>query len=112
MGCCSLVVGGMMEFFTIEKYTTWKCMDKPLQHSPNSTLGGLHMTQTIHDFDFVEWANPIKNSPKWSCNGKQWWFGNILLEMPLDTFENFPLHLLKPQGVVLPYGHCKDCAQG
>jgi hypothetical protein len=54
MGCCSLVVGGMMEFFTIEKYTTRKCMDKPLQHSPNSTLGGLHMTQTIHDFDFVE----------------------------------------------------------
>jgi hypothetical protein len=34
---------------------------------PNSTSGGIHMTQNIHDF--VEWANPIKNSPKWSCHG-------------------------------------------
>jgi hypothetical protein len=25
---------------------------------PNSTLGGLHMTQTTHDF--VKWANPTK----------------------------------------------------
>jgi hypothetical protein len=32
---------------------------------PNSTLGDFHMThETIHDF--VEWANPIRNSPKWS----------------------------------------------
>jgi hypothetical protein len=28
----------------------------------NSTLGGLHMTQTNHDF--VKWANPTRNSPK------------------------------------------------
>jgi len=60
---------------------------------PNSTLDGLHMTQTIHDFDFVEWANPTRNSPKWSCSGRQWWFGIFLLEMRSDMIQNFPLHL-------------------
>ncbi len=65
-----------------------KCMDKPLQLTTNLTLGGLHMTLTIHDC--VEWANPTKNSPKWSCSGKQWWFRNFLLEMPFGMVENFP----------------------
>jgi hypothetical protein len=37
---------------------------------PNSTLGGLHVTQITHDF--VEWANPSKNPPKWSCTMRQW----------------------------------------
>jgi hypothetical protein len=27
---------------------------------PNSTLSGLHMTQTTHDSNFVEWANPLE----------------------------------------------------
>jgi hypothetical protein len=31
----------------------------------NSTLGGLRMTQTTHDF--VEWANPIRNPPQWEA---------------------------------------------
>jgi hypothetical protein len=36
---------------------------------PNATLGDLHMThETIHDF--VEWANPIRNLPKWSWSGR------------------------------------------
>jgi len=34
---------------------------------PTSTSGGLPMTQTTHVF--VEWANPTKNSTKWSCSG-------------------------------------------
>jgi hypothetical protein len=63
---------------------------------PNSTLGSFHMTQTTHDF--VEWANPIRNSPKWSCNGKQWWFRKFLPKMPLDMVENFPFHFFKPLG--------------
>jgi hypothetical protein len=62
---------------------------------PNSTLGGLHMTQTTHDF--VEWANATKNSPKWSCSWRQWWIKNFLLEMPSDMVENFPFHLFKPR---------------
>jgi hypothetical protein len=40
-------------------HTTKKCVD--LNHysqPPNSTLGGFHMTQTIHDF--VERANPTR----------------------------------------------------
>jgi hypothetical protein len=57
---------------------------------PNSTLGGLHMAQTTHDC--VEWPNPIKNSPKWSCSGKQWWFKNLLFKMPLGIVENFSFH--------------------
>jgi hypothetical protein len=59
-------------------------------------MGGLHMTQTTHDF--VEWENPIRNSPKWSCNGRQWWFRNFLPKMPLGKVENFPFHLFKPLG--------------
>jgi len=47
---------------------------------PNLILDGLHMTQTIHDF--VEWENPTKNSPKWSCSERQWWFKLFLPEMP------------------------------
>jgi hypothetical protein len=51
----------------------------------NSTLGGLHMTQTTHDF--VEWANPTRNSPKWSCGGRQQWFKKFMLEMPLNMVK-------------------------
>jgi len=40
----------------------WTCY---YSQPPNSTLGGLHMTQTIHDL--VEWANPIKNPPQWEA---------------------------------------------
>jgi hypothetical protein len=43
---------------------------------PNSTLGGLHMTKTTHDF--VALVDPTRNSPKWSCNGRQQWFKNFL----------------------------------
>ncbi len=52
---------------------------------PNSTLGGLHMTQTTHDF--VEWENPIRNPPQWSCNGRQWWFKKILPDMLFGMVE-------------------------
>jgi len=58
------------------------------------------MIQTIHDF--VEWANPTRNSPKWSCSRKQWWFRNFLLEMPSGMVENFPFHLFKLLGWVFP----------
>jgi len=54
------------------------------------------MTQTTHDF--VEWANPIRDSPKWSCNGRQWWFRNFLPKMALGMVENLPFHLFKPLG--------------
>jgi len=58
---------------------------------PNSTLGDLHMTQTI------EWANLTRNSPpEWSCNGKQWWFKNFLPKMPSGMVEFFLIHLFKP----------------
>jgi hypothetical protein len=79
---------------------------------PNSTLGGVHMTQTTDDFDFLQWANPIRNSPKWSCNGKQWQFETFLLEMLSGMVEIFPHHLFKPQGVVLLNGHSEDYVQG
>jgi hypothetical protein len=48
------------------------------------------MTQIIHDF--FEWANPTKNSPKWSYIGRQWWFNNFLPKMLLGMVENFPFH--------------------
>jgi len=50
----------------------------------NSTLGGLHMTQTIHDF--FEEANPTRNSSKWSCSGRQQWFKKFMPEMSLGCF--------------------------
>jgi hypothetical protein len=66
-------------------HTTKKRVD--LNHyskPPNSTLGGFHMTQTIHDF--VEWANPTRN------------FRNFIPKMFLSMVENFPIHLFKPLG--------------
>jgi len=48
------------------------------------------MTQTIHDL--IEWANPIRNPPQWSCSGRQWWFKNFLPEMFLGIVENFSFH--------------------
>jgi hypothetical protein len=57
-----------------------KCVDKPLQPTTQFDLDGLHMTQTTHDF--VEWENPTKNSPKWSCSERQWWFKLFLPKMP------------------------------
>jgi len=50
---------------------------------PTSTLGGLHMTQTTHDF--VDLVVPTRNSQKWSCNGRQQWFNNFL---PKHAFGN------------------------
>jgi hypothetical protein len=50
---------------------------------PNSTLGGLHITQITHDF--VDLVDPFKNSPKWSCNGRQQWF---LKKLPKHAFGN------------------------
>jgi hypothetical protein len=47
-----------------------KCVDRPLQPTTQFDFGWSHMTQTTHDF--VEWANPTKYSPKWSCKGMQW----------------------------------------
>jgi hypothetical protein len=54
------------------------------------------MTQTT--YDFVEWENLIRNSPKWSCNERQWWFRNFLPKMPLGKVEIFPIHRFKPLG--------------
>jgi hypothetical protein len=51
------------------------------------------MTQTT-----VEWENLIRKSPKWSCNGRQQWFMNFLLEVPFVKVNFFPLHLFKPLG--------------
>ncbi len=64
---------------------------------PNSTLGGFHMTLTTHDF--VEWVNPIRISPKWSCSGRQWLFKKFMLKMVLGMTENFPFHIFKPLGL-------------
>jgi hypothetical protein len=76
---------------------------------PNSTLGGLPMTQTTHVF--VKWANPTKKSTKWSCSGKQWWFKNFLPKMSLGMVEIFSIHLIfKPLGVDFPNGHYMHCA--
>ncbi len=70
----------------------------------NSTLGGIHMTQTAHNF--VEWANPNKNSPKWSCSGREWWFRKFLPKILSSMVENFSIPLFKPFGwfflVVIP----------
>jgi hypothetical protein len=53
-----LISGGVPWNYHYSK-NAWK-----IQHNqpPNSTLGGIHMTQNT--YDFVEWANPIKNSQK------------------------------------------------
>jgi len=63
---------------------------------PNSILGGPHVTQFTHDF--VEWTNPTRNSPKWSCNVRQWWFRVFLPKMLLTMVENFPFHFSKHLG--------------
>jgi len=57
---------------------------------PPNNLGGHHMTQTIHDF--VEWENPIRNPPQWSCSGRQWWFKNFLPEMLLGMVLKNSFH--------------------
>jgi hypothetical protein len=53
-----MISGGVPWNYHYSK-NAWK-----IQHNqpPNSTLGGIHMTQNT--YDFVEWANPIKNSQK------------------------------------------------
>jgi len=77
---------------------------------PTSTLGGLPMTQTT-DHVFVEWANPTKNSTKWSCSGRQWWVRNFLPKMFLGMVENSPIHLIfKPLGVDFPNGQYRHYA--
>ncbi len=55
---------------------------------PNSTLGGLHMTQTTRDF--VDLVEPTRNSPKSSCNGRQWWFSNFLPKHAFGNGWKFP----------------------
>jgi hypothetical protein len=57
---------------------------KDYNQSPNSTLGGLHITQTIHDF--VEEANLTRNPSKWSCNGRQQWVRKFMPEVPFGCF--------------------------
>jgi hypothetical protein len=63
---------------------------KHYNQPPNLTLGGLHMTQIIPNF--VEWANPTRNSSKWSCNGRQWWFTNFLPKTPLGMTKIFSFY--------------------
>jgi hypothetical protein len=63
---------------------------------PNLTLGDFHLTQTTHDF--VEWANHTRNSPKWSCSGRQWWLRNFIFEMPSSMVEIYFVPLFKPFG--------------
>jgi hypothetical protein len=67
---------------------------KHYSQPPNLTLGGIHMTQTIHDF--AERANPTRNSPKWWSNGRQWWFMKFLPKMPLGIIEIFSFHFSTP----------------
>jgi hypothetical protein len=59
-------------------------------------LDALHITKIIHDF--VECANPTRNSSKWSCSGKQWWFRKKLFEIPSGMVENFPFHFSNDMG--------------
>jgi hypothetical protein len=66
------------------------------------------MTQIAHNF--VEWANPKNNSPKWSCSGKEWWLRNFLPKILSSMIENFSIPLFKP--LVFPSGHSKHYAQG
>jgi len=69
----------MCKLQVVEHYSK-NVWTKHYSQPPNLILDGFQMTQTIHDF--VERGNPTKNSPKWSCSRKQWWFRNFLLEMP------------------------------
>jgi hypothetical protein len=77
---------GVINIITLLENAWTNHYNEPL----NLTSSGLHITQTIHDF--VEWANPTRNSPKWLCNERQWWFKNFLLEMPLGMVEFFLFH--------------------
>jgi hypothetical protein len=81
-GGCNLLLIAKNPYITPLLENVWT---KHYIQPPNSTLGGLHMTQTIHDF--VEDVNPTKNSSKWSCSTKQQWFRKFMPEMPLGVFS-------------------------
>ncbi len=60
---------------------------------------------------FVEWANPTRNSLKWSCSGKQWWFKTFYLKC-LQAWLNFFIPPFQTTWVVFSIGHSRHCAQG
>jgi hypothetical protein len=82
---------------------------KPLHQPPNSTLGGFHMTQTTHDF--VDKANPTRNSPKSHAMGSNGGLGIFYLKC-FQAWLKFFHSIFQTTWVVFPNGDSKHCAQG